>query len=202
VPCTKDNILEFVINYVEDDVIKPALGKNYLKFSPYLLTAFFFILINNLMGLVPIFPFGANLTGNISVTLVLALFTYLITNIFGTKEYYKEIFWPEVPVFLKAPLPLMPLIEIIGTLTKPIALMIRLFANIFAGHMIILVLMSLIFIFAGLMGVAVGAGVSVVSVAFSVFMYFLELLVAFIQAYVFTMLSAIFIGMSQVEHHH
>jgi F-type H+-transporting ATPase subunit a len=154
------------------------------------------------MGLIPIFPFGANLTGNISVTLVLALFTYLITNIFGTKEYYKEIFWPEVPVFLKAPLPLMPLIEIIGTLTKPIALMIRLFANIFAGHMIILVLMSLIFIFAGLMGVAVGAGVSVVSVAFSVFMYFLELLVAFIQAYVFTMLSAIFIGMSQVEHHH
>ena len=195
-------MFEFVINYVEDDVIKPALGKNYLKFSPYLLTAFFFILINNLMGLIPIFPFGANLTGNISVTLVLALFTYLITNIFGTKEYYKEIFWPEVPVFLKAPLPLMPLIEIIGTLTKPIALMIRLFANIFAGHMIILVLMALIFIFSSIMGVAVGAGVSVVSVAFSVFMYFLELLVAFIQAYVFTMLSAIFIGMAQVEHHH
>ena len=107
-----------------------------------------------------------------------------------------------VPVFLKAPLPLMPLIEIIGTLTKPIALMIRLFANIFAGHMIILVLMALIFIFASIMGVAVGAGVSVVSILFSVFMYFLELLVAFIQAYVFTMLSAIFIGMSQVEHHH
>lgn len=154
------------------------------------------------MGLIPIFPFGANLTGNISVTLVLALFTYLITNIFGTKEYYKEIFWPEVPVFLKAPIPLMPLIEVIGTLTKPIALMIRLFANIFAGHMIILVLMALIFIFTSLMGVAVGAGVSVVSVAFSVFMYCLELLVAFIQAYVFTMLSAIFIGLSQVEHHH
>ena len=202
VPCTSDNIFEVVINYIEDDVIKPALGKNYLRFSAYLLTVFFFILLNNLMGLIPIFPFGANLTGNISVTLVLALFTYLITNIFGTKEYYKEIFWPEVPVFPKAPIPLMPLIEVIGTLTKPIALMIRLFANIFAGHMIILVLMALIFIFTSLMGVAVGAGVSVVSVAFSVFMYCLELLVAFIQAYVFTMLSAIFIGLSQVEHHH
>ena len=106
-----------------------------------------------------------------------------------------------MPLFLKAPLPLMPVIEIISTFTKPIALMIRLFANIFAGHMIILVLICLIFIFSSIMGVAVGAGVSVVSILFSVFMYCLELLVAFIQAYVFTMLSAIFIGLAQVEHH-
>lgn len=195
------NMIEAVILYIEDDVIKPALGDKYLKYSPYLLTVFFFILLNNLMGLVPIFPMGANLTGNISITFVLAMFTYLITNIFGTREYWKEVLWPEVPLFLKAPIPLMPVIEIISTITKPIALMIRLFANIFAGHMIILVLICLIFIFSSIMGVAVGAGVSVVSILFSVFMYCLELLVAFIQAYVFTMLSAIFIGLAQVEHH-
>ncbi len=202
VPKTSHNMFECVIVFLNDDIFKPALGKKSNKFAPYLLTVFFFILLNNLMGLIPIFPFSANLTGNISITLVLALATYLITNIFGTKEYYKEVFWPEVPTWLKAPIPLMPVIEIISTLTKPIALMIRLFANIFAGHMIILVLMGLIFIFAGIMGNAVAGGVGVVSVAFSVFMYCLELLVAFIQAYVFTMLSAIFIGMAQVEEHH
>ncbi len=202
VPSKGHNMLEAVIDYIEADVVKPALGDKYFKYSPYLLTVFFFILLNNLMGLVPIFPFGANLTGNISITFVLAMFTYVITNVFGTREYWKEVLWPEVPLFLKAPLPLMPVIEIISTFTKPIALMIRLFANIFAGHMIILVLICLIFIFSSIMGVAVGAGVSVVSILFSVFMYCLELLVAFIQAYVFTMLSAIFIGLAQVEHQH
>lgn len=195
------NMMEAVILYLYDDMIKPALGNKSEKFAPYILTVFFFILINNLMGLIPIFPFGANLTGNISVTLVLALFTYVITNVFGTREYWKEIFWPDVPTWLKAPIPLMPLIEFISTLTKPFALMVRLFANIFAGHMIILVLVSLIFIFTAIMGTAVGSGVAVVSVLFSIFMYVLELLVAFIQAYVFAMLSAIFIGLAQVNEH-
>ncbi len=195
------SMMEFVILYIDSDIIKPALGDKARKFAPYLLTVFFFILLNNLMGLIPIFPFGANLTGNLAVTLILALFTYVITNVFGTKEYWKEIFWGDVPTWLKLPIPLMPVIELVSTLTKPFALMVRLFANIFAGHMIILVLISLIFIFAGIMGAAVGGGVAVVSVLFSIFMYVLELLVAFIQAYVFTMLSAIFIGLAQVEHH-
>lgn len=201
VPTKGQNLMEAVIMYIEDDVIKPSLGDKYMKFSPYLLTVFFFILLNNLMGLIPIFPFGANLTGNIAVTMILALFTYVLTNVCGTKEYWKEVLWPEVPTWLKAPIPLMPVIEFISTLTKPFALMVRLFANIFAGHMIILVLISLIFIFSSIMGAAIGYGVAVVSVLFSIFMYFLELLVAFIQAYVFTMLSAIFIGMAQVEPH-
>lgn len=202
VPNKKQNLLEMVIMYIEDDVIKPSVGKKYLKYSPYLLTIFFFILINNLMGLIPIFPFGANLTGNISVTLILAMFTFFITNIFGTKEYWKEILWPDVPLMLKAPIPLMQMIEIISTLTKPFALMVRLFANIFAGHMIILVLTTLIFLFSAVMGAAMGYATVVISVLFSVFMYCLELLVAFIQAYVFTLLSAIFIGLAQVEPHH
>ncbi|MBP5317917.1 MAG: F0F1 ATP synthase subunit A [Paludibacteraceae bacterium] len=205
VPSKGQSMMESVILYLEDDIIRPALGDKSRRFSPYLLTVFFFILVNNLMGLVPIFPFGANLTGNISVTLVLALFTYVITNVFGTKTYWKDIFWPEVPVFLKTPVfPLMQVIEFISTLTKPIALMIRLFANIFAGHMIILVLISLIFIFSAAFPAhasAVGGGTAVLSVLFSVFMYCLELLVAFIQAYVFTMLSAIFIGLAQHEEH-
>lgn len=202
VPSKGYSLMEVVINYIEDDVIKPALGNDYMRFSPYLLTVFFFILLNNLMGLVPIFPFGANLTGNISVTFVLALFTYLVTNICGTREYYKEVLWPDVPTWLKFPLPLMPIIEIISTLTKPIALMIRLFANILAGHLIIMVLMALIFIITLSMGAVVGGATAVVSILFSIFMYCLELLVAFIQAYVFTMLSATFIGMAQVKEHH
>ena len=201
VPSKGRGMLEAVILYLEADIIRPALGDKSSRFAPYLLTVFFFILLNNLMGLIPVFPFGANLTGNISVTLVLALFTYVITNVCGTKEYWKDIFWPEVPVFLKTPVfPLMQIIEFISTLTKPIALMIRLFANIFAGHMIILVLISLIFIFSAVFHSALaGGGTAVLSVLFAVFMYCLELLVAFIQAYVFTMLSAIFIGLAQAE---
>ncbi len=198
-PNKEQGLVEWLTMMIVDDVIKPAVGPKYQKFAPYLLTAFFFIFINNLMGLIPIFPFGANVTGNIAVTMVLALFTYFTTNVFGTKHYWKDIFWPDVPVALKAPVPLMPLIEFISTLTKPFALMIRLFANIFAGHVIMLVLMLLIFILASIYGVGVGAGVSVLSIALSVFMTALELLVAFIQAYVFTMLSAVFIGMAQAE---
>lgn len=186
---------------IHDDIIKPSIPNNYARFAPYLLTVFYFVFLNNLMGLIPIFPGGANVTGNIVVAFVLAMLTFIATNFFGNKEYWKETFWPDVPVFLKTPVfPLMQFIEIIGILTKPFALMIRLFANILAGHMIILVLMGLIFIFAVTMGVIAASAVSVVSILFSIFMLFLEVLVAFIQAYVFTILSSIFIGMAHPGH--
>ena len=126
-------VMEMMITMVEDDIIKECIGKEYKRYSPYLLTAFFFIFINNLMGIVPFFPGGANITGNIAVTFVLAMCTFLAVNLFGNKHYYKDIFWPDVPLFLKV-IPLMPLIEIIGLFTKPFSLMIRLFANILAGH--------------------------------------------------------------------
>jgi len=194
-------VLEPLILTLDEDIAKACIGKNYRKFSPYILTAFFFILVNNVLGIIPIFPGGANLTGNIAVTFVLASLTFIITNVFGTKEYWKEVFWPEVPSWLKVPVPLMPLIEIIGVFTKPIALMIRLFANMLAGHVMVLILIGLIFIFA-VISPYVAAGVSVLSVLLVVFMTFLEVLVCFIQAYVFATLSALFIGLSQVEPHH
>ena len=193
--------MEMFILMIEEDVIKSCVGKDYKKFSPYLLTAFFFIFINNLMGLIPVFPGGGNVTGNIAVTLVMAVCTFLAVNLFGTKEYWKEILWPEVPTWLKCPLPIMPAIELFGIFTKPFALMIRLFANIMAGHSIILALTSIIFVTAS-MGPVISGSMTVVSVLFSIFMNCVEILVAFIQAYVFTMLSAVFIGMSRVEAHH
>ena len=195
-------MIEVVVVFVQEGLIKPCVGPEYKRFSPYLLTAFFFILINNLLGLVPFFPGGANVTGNISITLVLALCTFAITNLCGNKAYWKEVLWPDVPLWLKVPIPIMPFVELLGVFTKPFALMIRLFANMLAGHMIILVLMGLIFIFSYMIGPAVGAGVSVISIAFSIFMLALDILVSFIQAYVFTMLSAIFIGMGRMEHEH
>ena len=192
--------MEMLIVMLEEDVIRSCIGKEYRKYSPYLLTAFFFILINNIMGLIPIFPGGGNVTGNLSITLVLALCTFVAVNIPASKSYWKEIFWPDVPLWLKVPIPLMPAIELFGILTKPFALMIRLFANIMAGHSVILALTSIIFVTAG-MGALVCTSMSVVSVLFTIFMYGVELLVGFIQAYVFTMLSAVFIGMSQEEIH-
>ena len=144
----------------------------------------------------PFFPGGANITGNIAVTLVLALFTFFTVNLFGNKHYWKEILWPDVPTWLKVPLPLMPAIEIIGMFTKPFSLMVRLFANILAGHFMILGVIAVIFLTAK-MGAAVNGGLTVVAVVLGVFMDCLELLVAFIQAYVFTMLSAVFIGLSR-----
>lgn len=195
-------LLEPLIVSLHDDIIKPSIGKNYKKFSSYLLTAFFFIFLNNVLGIIPIFPGGANLTGNIAITLVLALITFLLTNIFGTKEYWKEILWPEVPTWLKFPIPLMPFIEVLGALIKPFALCIRLFANMFAGHVTVLSLIGLIFMFTSAFGAATGGGVSILSILLVVFMSLLECLVCFIQAYVFTMLSAIFIGLAQVEPHH
>ena len=192
--------MEMFIMMVNDDIIKSCIGPKYRKFAPYLLTAFFFIFINNLMGLVPFFPGGANVTGNIAITMVLAICTFLAVNIFGTKAYWKDIFWPDVPWWLKVPIPMMPLIEFFGVFTKPFALMIRLFANMLAGHMAMLVLTCLIFISAS-MGPLLNGTLTVASVAFNIFMNALELLVAFIQAYVFTMLSAVFIGLAQIEEH-
>ena len=191
-------LMEMMVTMVEDDIIKECVGKDYKRYSPYLLTAFFFIFVNNLMDIVPFFPGGANVTGNIAITLVLAICTFLAINIGGNKHYWKDILWPDVPTWLKVPLPLMPLIEIIGMFTKPFSLMVRLFANILAGHCMILGVIAVIFLTAK-MGVGLNAGMSVVAILLGVFMDLLELLVAFLQAYVFTMLSAVFIGMSRQE---
>lgn len=195
--------LEPLILFVRDEIAIPSIGKkHYQKFLPYLLTVFFFILINNLLGLVPLPPGGANVTGNIAITLVLALFTFIITTIRGNKSYWKHIFnTPGVPLWLKLPpLPIMPIVETIGLFTKPFVLMVRLFANITAGHIIAMGFLSLIYIFNEISPL-LGGGVSVISIAFIIFMTFLELLVAFIQAYVFTFLSAIYFGMAVEEHH-
>lgn len=195
------SFIEPLIIFVRDDIAKPSIGKKYERFLPFILTLFFFILINNLLGLVPFFPGGANLTGNISVTLVMALFTFVITTYNSNKNYWLHIFWaPGVPWWLKVPIPLMPIVELMGVFTKPFVLMVRLFANITAGHIIILGFMSLIFIF-GQISLVAGLSTSIVSIAFSVFMSLLELLVAFIQAYVFALLSALYFGMAMEEHH-
>jgi len=196
------SFLEPLILFIRDDIAKPAIGeKKYEKLMPYLLTLFFFIFLNNLLGLIPFFPGGANVTGNVAVTAILALFTFVITSINANKFYWLHIInTPGVPWWLKFPIPLMPIIELIGVFTKPFVLMVRLFANITAGHIIVLGFISLIFIF-GNINMGLGYGISVVSVAFAIFIAFLELLVAFIQAYVFTLLSAIYFGMAMEEHH-
>lgn len=193
--------MEMLVEFVYMGVIRPTLGSKAHKFAPYLLTVFFFILTMNLLGLIVICPGGANLTGNLAVTMVLALFTFFITNIFGSKHYWKDIFWPDVPVWLKCPIPIMPVIEVFGMFTKPAALMVRLFANMMGGHMIVIVLTLLIFIFTAMFGIAAGAGTTVVSVIFSLFMLVLDTLVSFIQAYVFTMLSTLFISLAQAPEH-
>lgn len=194
--------LEPIILFVRDDIALPSIGKErYERFMPFLLTVFFFILLNNLMGAVPIPPGGANVTGNIAVTAILALATFLITTFSTNKHYWKHIFnTPGVPWWLKFPIPLMPFIELLGIFTKPLVLCIRLFANILAGHFIVLSFVALIFIFGQIHWIA-GYGVSVISVLFSVFMLLLEFLVAFIQAYVFTLLSALYFGMAKEAGH-
>lgn len=195
------SMVEPLILFIRDDIAKASITKNHEKYVPFLLTAFFFIFINNMLGLIPFFPGGANVTGNIAVTMVLALFTFLITTFSANKNYWMHIInTPGVPWWLKFPVPLMPIVELIGVFTKPFVLMVRLFANITAGHIIVLGFISLIFIF-GNMSTALGYGVSILSVAFAVFMGLLELLVAFIQAYVFTLLSALYFGMATEEHH-
>ena len=191
-------LMEMLVTMVEDDIIKPCAGKDYKRYSPYLLTAFFFIFLSNLMGIIPFFPGGANVTGNIAVTLVLAMCTFFAVNLFGNRHYWKDIFWPEVPTWLKVPVPLMPAIELVGIFTKPFSLMVRLFANILAGHFMILGVVAVIFLTAE-MGTAMNAGLGFVAICLGVFMDMLEMLVAFLQAYVFTMLSSVFIGLSRPE---
>ncbi len=193
--------IESLISFIYDGVIRATLKDKASRFAPYLLTVFFFIFGMNLLGLIVIFPGGANLTGNIAVTLVLAILTFIMTNLYGTKHYWKEIFWPDVPMWLKCPIPIMQVIEVFGMFTKPAALTVRLFANMMGGHMIVIVLTMLIFIFAP-MGAAVAGATTVVSVLFSIFMLLIDVLVSFIQAYVFTMLSTIFISLAQEEPHH
>lgn len=193
-------LMHMFVMYIYDDVVKASLGKEADKYAPYLLTCFFFIFVANIMGVVPFPPGGGNLTGNISCTMFLALCTFVITNVTGTKAYWKEIFWPEVPTWLKVPVPLMPFIEFFSIFTKPLALMIRLFANMMAGHAIALSLTCIIFIMFSI-NAAGGAAMTVVSVLMSIFMMLLEVLVCFIQALVFTMLSAVFISLAHVHEH-
>lgn len=193
--------VEALVGFIYDGVLKDTLGEKAPKFAGYLMTAFFFIFTMNLLGLVVIFPGGANLTGNVAVTLVLALCTFVVTNIKGNKHYWKDIFWPEVPLALKFPIPIMPVIELFGIFTKPAALCVRLFANMMGGHMIVIVLTLLIFIFAPF-GAGVTTATTVVSVFFSLFMLLLDVLVSFIQAYVFTMLSTLFISLAVHEEKH
>lgn len=175
------------------DMARENIGEeDYRRYTPYLMVAFLFIITNNFLGIVPFFPGGANLTGNIAVTLVLALFTFFAVNLFGNKLYYKDIFNPSVPSVLK---PLMAVIEFMSALMKPISLTVRLFANMLAGHVQLLSIVCIIFIMAKY-GAVLGGGMTVVSVLFGLFLDVLEILIAFIQAYVFTMLSAVYIGLA------
>ncbi len=198
-PSGMQNAMEVVVNFLRDDVAKPNLGHKYEKYMPYLLTVFFFILINNIVGLI---PGTANVTGNIAFTMILSLISFVVIMFSSNKHYWGHIVNPPVPGFVK---PIMFPVEILGIFTKPFALMIRLFANMLAGHIIIICLISMIFIF-GALSSGVGWAFSPISIGFSVFIYFIEILVAFIQAYIFTNLTAVFIGQamegSHDEHEH
>lgn len=194
------SFIEPLIVFVRDDIAKPTIGAKYERFLPFLATVFFFIWINNMLGLVPIFPGSANVTGNLMVTGTLALFTMLITNLNGNKHYWQHTFWmPGMPIPVRF---MLAIIEGAQIIIKPVALTIRLFANMTAGHIIILSLASLIFIF-GELGQNLGGGIAGISLAvpFMIFMNVLELLVAALQAFIFTILSALFIGQAVEEHH-
>ncbi len=202
VPRGIQSFFEPLILFVIDEIAKPAIGeKKHERFLPYILTLFFFIWINNMLGLIPLFPMGANVTGNISVTMGLALTSLIAVNFSGNKKYWGHIFNPPgIPGFLKFPIPLMQVIEVVGIFTKPFVLMIRLFANITAGHIITMGFFSLIFIF-GERSPYFGFGISGISVLFGIFITFLEFLVALIQAYVFTLLTSLFIGAAVSDDH-
>lgn len=189
------NLMEPVITFIRDEVAKPNLGHKYEKYFPYLLTVFFFILINNILGLI---PGTANVTGNIAFTAVLGVISFLVITFSGNKHYWGHIVNPPVPFGIKF---IMVPVEILGIFTKPFALIIRLFANMLAGHIIIICLISLIFIFANI-STGIGWGFSPVSIAFASFIYLIEVLVAFIQAFIFTNLTAVFIGQAIEETHH
>jgi F-type H+-transporting ATPase subunit a len=185
--------MEPMIIFIRDEVAKPNIGHRYGAYVPFLLTLFFLILINNLLGLVPFFPGGANVSGNIAFTMTLAVFVFIVVNLKGNKNYWKHIFWmPGMHWGMK--LFLAP-IELLGVFIKPVSLMIRLFANMTAGHILVLSLICLIFIFKSVFA-------SAISVPFAVFIGLIELLVAFLQAYIFVMLGSMYIGMAIEEHHH
>ena len=200
-PKGMQNLLEPLVTFIRDEVAKPNIGRKWEKYMPYLLTVFFFILINNIVGLI---PGTANVTGNIAFTLVLGVISFIVILLSTNKHYWAHIFNPPVPGGVK---PIMIPVEILGIFTKPFALIIRLFANMIAGHIIIICLISLIFIFGNLSS-GVGWGFSPISIGFTVFIYFIEILVAFIQAYIFANLTAVFIGQAfegshdDVDHHH
>ncbi|MCX6274665.1 MAG: F0F1 ATP synthase subunit A [Bacteroidetes bacterium] len=199
-PSGFQNAIEPMILFVRDDIAKSAIGeKHYAKFMPYLLTIFFFIWISNIMGLIPVFPGGANVTGNIAVPLVLATCTLLITLFYGNKNYWTHILaMPGVP---KAILIILTPLEVLGIFLKPFVLMIRLFANIMAGHIVVLVFFCLIFV-AGAASTGAGFGAAVPAIAFTIFINGIELLVGFLQAFVFTFLSAVYFGMATAEPEH
>ena len=182
--------MEVVILFIRDEVVKPNIGANYEKYLPYLLTLFFFILINNILGLL---PGSANVTGNIAVTMTLAVLTFIIVHINANKNYYGHLVSP--PGVPKLLLIVMIPVEIVGVFMKPFSLMVRLFANITAGHIILLSLFGLIFIFKS---IAVAPVIS----AFALFLNFIEIMVAFIQAFIFTLLTSMYIGTAVEEHHH
>lgn len=194
-PKGAQNAIEIIIDFLTEQVAKPNLGERYVRYMPYLLTVFFFILINTFFGLI---PGSANVTGNIAFTMILALIAFVVIMFSTNKHYWAHIINPDVPGFVK---PILILVEILGIFTKPFALMIRLFANMLAGHIIIICLISLIFIF-GALNKGIGYGFAPVSLAFSIFIYFIEILVAFIQAFIFTNLTAVFIGQAMEGSHH
>jgi F-type H+-transporting ATPase subunit a len=193
VPKGVSNLVELLIVFVRDEIVRPTIGKGYERFLPYLLTVFFFILTCNFLGLL---PYSATATSNISVTATLAVISFLVIQVGGMMKngvfgYFKGLIPHGIPVFL---LPIMLVVEILGLFTKPFALAIRLFANMTAGHIVILALLGLIFILQTYF-------VAPVSIGFALFIYLLEILVALIQAYIFTMLSSLFIGMAVHQEH-
>ncbi len=196
------SLIEPIFMFIRDEVTRPMIGeKHYERFQPFIMTLFFFILFCNLLGLIPFFPGGANITGNLSVTLVLALMAFIVTNINGNKHYWQHIFWmPGIPAWVKV---ILTPVEVLGVFIKPFSLMIRLFANITAGHIIILSLIGLIFLF-GKNGTNVGGAAlgAVIGGLFTAFMNLIELLVAFLQAFIFSILTASYIGAAVDEGHH
>jgi F-type H+-transporting ATPase subunit a len=196
-PKGMQSLFEPIIVFIRDDIVKPNIPHHYEKYMPYLLNVFFFICFLNLSGLI---PFSANVTGNITVTASLAVLTLIITNFSATGRYWKHILWyPDIPVFVK---PIMLIVEVISIFTKPFALTIRLFANMTAGHMVVISFISLIFIFGQLGNLpAVGYFTSFFSIVFALFIDCIEIFIALLQAYIFTMLSALFIGQAVEESH-
>ncbi len=201
-PSGIQSLFEVFFVFIRDEVSRPMIGeKKYEKYQPFIMSLFFFILFVNLLGLVPFFPGSANVTGNIAVTMVLAVFAFIVTNINGNKHYWEHIFWmPGIPAWVKI---ILTPVEILSIFIKPFSLMIRLFANISAGHIIILSLIGLIFLF-GKNGASVGGAASgaVIGGLFTAFMNLIELLVAFLQAFIFAILTASYIGAATEEHDH